>query len=403
MNQPHSLVQVFNRYLQKGGEEASVERIHAHVGRRHPVTRCFFDSATWTGPGAPGRLRQAACFFYNPGSARRLEETVRQSCAEAALFHNIYPVGSPSLYRSALRQDLPVIQYLHNYRPFSVGGSLFHDGRVSTAPLSGDYAGEVAAGVWQGRARSFLCALMLKLLHRSGWLESVSSWVCISQFMADRLAEHGCVPAGRLQVLRHSWDAMPAPPPPQDRGHYLFLGRLIPEKGLATLIQAWHELRGQLGLRTPELHIAGEGPLEPLVRQAAADNPCIRHLGQVGGSTKTEALQGCRALVAPSVWWEPLGLMVYEAYDHGKPVLAARSGGLGETVLQDETGLLHEPGDVAGLVRDVLALEAMTAEQRQAMGGRGRDWLLREAAVSLWQDRFDAILEQALMEHRRPS
>lgn len=402
MNRSHSLVQVFNRYLQKGGEEASVARIHHHAALRHPVTRCFFDSATWTGPEAPGRLRQAARFFYNAGSARQFEEAVRRSSAEAALFHNIYPVGSPSLYRSALRQGLPVIQYLHNYRPFSVGGSLFVDGSVHTAPLSGDYAGEVAAGAWQGRARSLLCALMLKMLHRSGWLESVKAWVCISQFMADRLAQHGCVPAGRLHVLRHSWDAMLSPPPPEDRGHYLFLGRLIPEKGLATLIQAWQELRRQLGANTPELHIAGEGPLESLVRQAAADSPCIRHLGLLSGRTKAEALHGCRALVAPSVWWEPLGLMVYEAYDHGKPVLAARSGGLGETVLQDETGLLHEPGDVAGLVRDVLALESMTAEQRQAMGGGGRGWLLREASAALWQDRFDAILEQALMEHRRP-
>ena len=38
----------------------------------------------------------------------------------------------------------------------------------------------------------------------------------------------------------------------------MFLGRLIPEKGLATLIQAWQELHRHLGANTPQLHIAGE-------------------------------------------------------------------------------------------------------------------------------------------------
>jgi hypothetical protein len=54
--------------------------------------------------------------------------------------------------------------------------------------------------------------------------------------------------------------------------------------------------------------------------------------------------------------------MIYVAYDRAKSALAACNGGLGDTVLQDEMGLLHEPGDVAGLVRDVLALESMMAD-----------------------------------------
>lgn len=386
------ILQVFNRYLQSGGEEKSVDRIQRHAALRHEVPRCFFDSASWTGPEAPGRISQAQRFFYNAESAQQFHQRARETGARAAMFHNIYPVGSPSLYRSALRHKLPVIQYLHNYRPFSVGGSLFYEGRVQTSPLHGDYSGEVRAGAWQGRFKSGLCALMLKMLHRSGWLESVKAWVTISQFMADRLAEHHCVPRDRLHVLRHSWDAMPTLPEIEDKGSYLFLGRLIPEKGIHMLVQSWHELRQQLGERTPALHIAGDGALESFVRDSAVQNPSIRYLGQISGGAKHEALRTCRALVAPSIWWEPLGLMIYEAYDYAKPVLAARSGGLIETVQPHQTGLLHEPGDVSALVRDVLSIEAMSHEQRQQLGANARAWLLRETTVERWQDRFDEIL-----------
>ncbi len=393
MNVPQTILQVFNRYLQAGGEEASVDRIQRHIALRHEVPRCFFESASWTGPEAPHRLAQTRRFFYNAESARQFEARVQETGASAALFHNIYPVGSPSLYHSALRQRLPVIQYLHNYRPFSVGGSLFYDGKVQTAPLHGDYLGEIRAGAWQGRLKSALCALMLRRLHRSGWLESVKAWVCISQFMADCLAQHGCVPRERLHVLLHSWDAMPEPPAHEDDGYYLYLGRLIPEKGIHEMIAAWHELRRQLGEKTPALHIAGDGPLADAVKQAAVDNPSIQPLGHIHGAAKHDALRRCRALIAPSLWWEPLGLIIYEAYDHAKPALAARSGGLAETVQHGQTGLLHPPGDISGIVQDVLTLESMPTQQRQQLGTQGRAWLLQETAVRTWQDRFDAILE----------
>ena len=388
-----TLLQVFNRYLQSGGEEKSVDRIQRHAALRHEVPRCFFDSASWTGPQAPHALQQAARFFYNPASVEQFEQRARETGAQVAMFHNIYPVGSPSLYRSALKQRLPVIQYLHNYRPFSVGGSLFYDGKVQTAPLHGDYSGEVRTGAWQGRMKSTLCALMLKLLHRSGWLESVKAWVTISQFMADLLAKHGCVPRERLHVLRHSWDAMPQLPQTEDTGSYLFLGRLIPEKGLQPLVQAWQELRQHLGERTPALHIAGEGSLQSFIQEAAAYHPDIHYLGHLSGDAKPEALRRCRALIAPSIWWEPLGLMIYEAYDYAKPVLAARSGGLIETVQQGQTGLLHTPGDVSSIVQDVLALESMPSDQRRYLGDHARQWLLRETSVSAWQDKFDQMLQ----------
>jgi glycosyltransferase involved in cell wall biosynthesis len=388
-----TLLQVFNRYLQAGGEEKSVARIQRHAALRHDVPRCFFESSSWAGPEAPNPLTQTARFFYNADSARQFEQRARETSAQAALFHNIYPVGSPSLYSSALRQGLPVIQYLHNYRPFSVGGSLFYDGRVQTAPLHQNYLGEIRAGAWQGRLKSALCALMLKHLHRSGWLESVKAWVCISQFMADLLAKHGCVPRDRLHVLRHSWDAMPHLPEIEDDGSYLFLGRLIPEKGLIPLVQAWHELRQQLGPRTPTLNIAGDGVLQSFIEASTAENASIHYLGHLSGEAKHDALRRCRALIAPSIWWEPLGLMIYEAYDYAKPVLAARSGGLIETIQHGQTGLLHAPGDVVGIAQDVLGLESMPHDQRRQLGDNARQWLLRETSVRIWQDKFDQMLQ----------
>lgn len=390
------LLQVFNRYLHTGGEEKSVDRIFRHAGERHEISRCFFDSAEWKGPVAPGTASQAMRLFYNPASRRRFEAAVDEHRPEAALFHNLYPVASPSLYKAALQRRLPVVQYLHNFRPFCVSGTVYARGQILAEALRGRYWREVKFASWQDSvAKSALFAVMLKWLHASGWLGGVKAWIAISEFMRDRLVEAG-VPKDRIFALRHSWDAMPQAPEPLDEGYYLIMCRLVDVKGIEPLLQAWQMLRNELGDLAPELRIAGEGPLEPLVRSHAEANSSVKFLGLIKGEAKHAALRGCRAVMIPSTWWEPLGLVTYEAYDHAKPVLAARSGGLIETVVHGITGLLHEPGMLDHIVRDVLAMEALGADKRQAMGEAGREWLLRETKVKAWQERFDEIMGVAL-------
>jgi glycosyltransferase involved in cell wall biosynthesis len=387
------ILQVFNKYLFPGGEEKSVDRIFNHLAESHPMHRCFFDSAAWKREDAPNAVGQLKRLFYNRESRAAFEQALDATGAKAALFHNLYPVGSPSLYHAALQRRVPVIQYLHNFRPFSVGGTLFVKGQVCPDGLYGRHFAEVRAGAWQNSAlKSAVFALMLRFLRRSGWLRSVKAWIAISDFMRDRLVQAGLIDPSKIHTLRHSWDAMPTAPRTEDAGYYLFLGRLVPEKGIATLLDAWDALRAQLGNKTPQLLIAGEGPLESLVQQRLRTNPFIGHLGQISGETKHETLRKCRALIAPSVWWEPLGLVAYEAYDYAKPVLAARSGGLAETVQHEVTGLLHQPGDPESLLRDVLTMENLPMPIRVECGAEGRRWLLRETSASAWKQRFEDIL-----------
>ena len=105
------------------------------------------------------------------------------------------------------------MQYLHNYRPFSVGGTLQVHGRIVQDALYGSYWKEIFSGAWQGSVvKSALFALMLKMLHRSGWLKSVKAWVTVSDFMRQRFIEAGALPAAHVHTLRHAWHALPQMP-----------------------------------------------------------------------------------------------------------------------------------------------------------------------------------------------
>jgi glycosyltransferase involved in cell wall biosynthesis len=387
------ILQVFNRYVQMGGEEKSVDRIYGHLGQEHEVERCFFESRDWTKEGAPGKLGQLRRTFYNSESRAKFEKVCDAFQPDVALFHNPYPVGSPSLYHAAKLRALPVIQYMHNFRPFSVDGTLYAKGVFMEEALRGNFWREVTVGAWQGsKLKSAIMALVLRRLHRSGWLDHVKAWVCISEFLRDKLVHGAGLPAERVHALRHSWDAMPEAPAQEDGGYYLFLGRLIEAKGIEMMLETWRIVEEGMGGKAPELWIGGEGALEGIVRAAAQRSPKIKFLGQIQGREKHEAIRRCRAMLAPSIWWEPLGLVTYEAYDFAKPMLAARSGGLIETIVHGETGLLHEAGNSKNLALDVCEIEKMTVEQRVAMGAAGRKWLLANAGVDEWKRRFDEVL-----------
>jgi glycosyltransferase involved in cell wall biosynthesis len=132
------------------------------------------------------------------------------------------------------------------------------------------------------------------------------------------------------------------------------------------------------------------------VRQAADGSDKIRYLGFVDGSSKSEILSNCRAMIAPSTWWEPLGLVTYEAYDYKKPMFAAASGGLEETVDHGHTGYLHEAGNAQQLATQILEFELLPASRKLEMGREGRRWLENHADPGHWQNRFSQILDSAL-------
>jgi glycosyltransferase involved in cell wall biosynthesis len=393
---PVRMLQVFNQYSEQGGEQLWVDQLTSLADERMKVHELRFLSRTWKMPGAPSPLHQAWRIWDNPESRRRLRRTVEELNPDLLLFHNLIPVGSFGLYDEARRLGLPVIQYIHNFRPFSPSGTLWTHGQICDDALHGNSIPEVMAGAWErSRLKTAVLAMQLRRLRNSGWLDSVDRWIAVSDFMRRKFIEAG-LPPEKVVTLRHCWSPAHDGTPAQDGGYYLFLGRLVEEKGVRTLLDAWNRLESEMGKSCPRLVIAGTGPEESRLINACARNPHIEAAGFVSGEAKQRLLAGCRAVLAPSIWWEPLGLIVYEAYDFCKPVIAARSGGLVETVQEGEGGFLHDPGDSRSLADAILRLEQCGAEGRQSMGITGRKWLIDHANPERWREHFRTIAQQVI-------
>jgi glycogen(starch) synthase len=160
----------------------------------------------------------------------------------------------------------------------------------------------------------------------------------------------------------------------------LYFGRLEYEKGVQDLIAALPRIRhAHPGTR---LLVAGVGTAaDQLVAAARAHD--VRHSvtfsGRVPDADLAALLRAVDAVVLPSRY-EPFGIVALEAAAAGAPLVASTAGGLGEVVLDGETGLSFAPGDVAGLAAAagaVLADPAAAARRArvaQKRLGTAFDW-----------------------------
>ena len=173
--------------------------------------------------------------------------------------------------------------------------------------------------------------------------EYVKGWIAISRRpkVAPRPDGH---PSGNIHVVPHFLDIAENEVPPIRRdGYALFLGRLSAEKGVAQLLEAWRQVKYP-GAR---LVIAGKGPEEEKLRAFARDKRLsnVEFRGFVPAEAQTDLWAGARFLVAPSIWEEPFGLVVLEAWAHGRPVLTSDRGSFPEMI--DGGGLLCSPDSPA--------------------------------------------------------
>ena len=156
----------------------------------------------------------------------------------------------------------------------------------------------------------------------------------------------------------------------QDGGTLLFVGRLVPEKGLAFLLRSLSGLGGAW-----RLVVNGDGPALGATIELARRLKLLDRIAFEGWTSRERLLEDYAAadvVIVPSVWPEPFGLVGIEAMSYGTPVVAFRGGGIPEWLSHGETGFLVQNGDVVDLRQRIAELLA-DPRLRLRMGKAGHD------------------------------
>jgi glycosyltransferase involved in cell wall biosynthesis len=243
-----------------------------------------------------------------------------------------------------------VVQTLRNYRLMCVNG-LFHRGG-SVCEICIDKRLQLP-GVLHTCYRSSLPAsatvAAMNYYHRvrRTYEASVDAFIALSSFARSKYV-HAGLRLERIFVKPNF--VTPDPGIGAGAGGYaIFVGRLSPEKGVMTLLDAWGLMAHRL-----RLVVVGDGPLADIVQTAAAmSDGRIAWLGHRQKDEVLDLIGDAKVLVFPSEWYETFGRVAVEAFAKGTPVVAANIGAVAELVEDGTAGLRFEPGSARDLASKV--------------------------------------------------
>lgn len=169
--------------------------------------------------------------------------------------------------------------------------------------------------------------------------------------------------------------------------------RFAPQKGHETLVAA--AVPALEKVPNAYLLLAGDGPLLEPVRRAASRTTVASRILFPGFETDVRGLLAALDVFVSSPVSEGLGMAAIEAMGAGLPVVSVRTGGVPEVVAHGETGILVEPGDVAGLTAGMLRL-ARDPMTRLAMGEGGRRRAIEEFSEEKMLERTALVYREVL-------
>jgi glycosyltransferase involved in cell wall biosynthesis len=279
----------------------------------------------------------------NPKARRIVRHEIAAFRPDVVVTSTVENFGGEA-WLAARQAGVPSVHVLRSYYPFCWRGTAFRDGENCNGACAGC------------RTLSF---------GRRHATASVAGVVGISRYVLDRHLDIGLFGAAAPTVIHNPIGTLPVSTARRGKGspiRFGYLGVLSPNKGLELLNAAWRSMDNAKS----RLVIAGTGApdYERGVREMFAGAAEF-----LGWMESAQFMQEIDFLIVPSVWNEPFGRIVVEAFAAGVPVIASATGGIPEIVTEGRNGFLFDRGDASALARAVRNAIDMAERDYRAMSG----------------------------------
>lgn len=348
----------------------------------------------------PRELKKVGHLLYSPEAAQKLDRLLTEVKPDIAHLHNVYHHFSPSIFGVFKKHRVPVVMTLHDYKLVSPNYRLFNRHGVCLCSRHHRYYEAVFKRcVDDSLPKSIVAALELSFHKLFQFYEKgAACFITPSEFMRTLMIEWG-EPADKFVTLNNflnpAWYASVASSASlSDKGGYLlYIGRLSHEKGIISLISAMRPLV------YISLKIVGAGPLEDSIRTQVKNAPHIELVGHKEGEELERLINGARAVVVPSEWFENYPMAVIEAFAKGKPVIASAIGGIPEMVQEGVNGWLFPPGNARALRALIERVWGYDKGVFQSAGRAAQAYVREHNDPEIYYEKLMKVYEDAKNEH----
>jgi glycosyltransferase involved in cell wall biosynthesis len=345
------IVMVHNAYREAGGEDVvfeSEKRLLERTG--HIVIPYVRSNTELQNASFLDRIAITPRMVWSSKTRREFAAILEAEWPDIVHIHNTFMVISPSIYSACSERGIPVVQTLHNFRLLCPGANFFRDGNICKECVDQSLLRSVRHGCYRNSRGATAGVALMLAFHRAldTWRASVTRFIALTEFARERFVAAG-FPSDKFVIKPNFAD-----PDPGERvgaGEYaVFVGRLLENKGLRVLLNAWKKLPTQY-----PLHIVGEGPERAALEAQAHEWQLseINFRGRLSRTAAIETVKRARFIIVPSRLYEGFPMCIVESFACGIPVLCSRLGGMTEIVEDHLTGLHFNPGDAQDLASAV--------------------------------------------------
>lgn len=342
------ILQVHNFYINDGGEKIVVENekfLLQKFGHTVYQFKKNNDQLSFI-----KTLKLINSLHWSKLEKKNFSQIIEYFVPDIVHAHNLFPQITPSIFEAAFEKKIPVVYTLHNYRLIHPNGLLYHNGKIDERSVKGSAYQCVWDGVY--RNSKILTALIAHSIeyHRKHktWHKYVNKFIVPTEFARKKLIDGG-LPDDKMEVKPHFvFDRKPTLI--EKRKRFLFLGRVVEEKGIRTILKAWKFIED----KGYELVIAGEGPITEELKKKYNKN--VVWLGRVANEKVFSLIGESIAVLFSSEWYETFGLSIIESFSCGVPVICSNLGAHSELVTHELNGLKYPPGNARLLAEAMLKL-----------------------------------------------
>ena len=333
--------------------------------------------------------------LFNVSSFLKTVKKIRKYRPDIIHLHNWHFAASPSVILAAHLLKTPLVLTVHNFRLLCPSAILFYKGELFLESLKEKFPWTaIKIGAYRNSSlQTFWLAFCVFVHKKLRTWQKVSKFIVLSDFMKDIFLQSNFgIPADKF-VLKQNSIPDPILWAGNGRGdHFVFVGRLVVEKGIEVLLEAFSNTHFQL-------HIYGYGPLEQKVRDFAELHQNISYKGALPHDELFEQLRKCSALIFPSIWYEGMPLTVIEGLSTGTPVIASNLGAM-STMIQDKSNGLHfEAGNPLDLAQKLAYWSARSEEEKEQYSQRARATYEENYTPKANLQRLAAIYTEAINEY----
>jgi glycosyltransferase involved in cell wall biosynthesis len=328
---------------------------------------------------APNKLIWHAGDNWNPRARSLVRREIEEVRPDIVVTSTIENFGGEA-WRAAHDAGVPVVHILRSYFLLCWQGSMFKRGQNCARPC---------------------VECRIATVGRRAAIRHLDGVVGITRFILKAHQDAGLFASqaaqGQTVILPDPVMEVSAARSGEHQSRFGFLGMLTPNKGVERLLETWAIARPPGAV----LSIAGTGQEDYVASLKALAPEGVEFVGWVPSNAFLDTID---FLIVPSVWNEPFGRIVVEAFSRGVPVLGSRTGGIPELIEVGRTGELFDSSEASllGAIDRAVGMDSAAYRQMSLACVEAARRYLPDQLSEEYLAYFEAVIRQHKDARRSP-